>query len=128
MRGINICTFGGNVAADPELRTVAGRNGDNIDLIEFTMYADENTRKGAKSFTVKVTVWQTAPCFTAAGYIRKGTELTVTGALSVSPYITKTDNLPRAGAQLNAVQIVLGRSPRDEDQPQGSNSYEEVPF
>lgn len=115
MRGINLCQFGGNLAADPELRTIETRNKEKVDLIEFSMYVDESARKNSRSFIVKVTVWQNTQCFTAAGYLRKGSEVAVIGSLSSNPYIAKTDNSPRAGLQLNCIQLVLGRSPRDGD-------------
>lgn len=114
MRGINNCVLGGNAAADAQLRTVSGRDGNPIDLIEFTIYFNESTQKNSKSIPIKVTVWQNSPCWGAAPYVKKGSEVTVIGKLSANPYVSKTNGQPGAGLQLTATDIVLGRSPRDE--------------
>jgi len=112
MRGINTATFGGNLGATPERRTVTLKDGNTTELIEFNMYVDSSTRKDAPSFIVQVTCWAGSASFNAAGYLKKGSEVTVTGPLSFSPYIV--DGSPRSGVKLNCVTLCLGRSPRDE--------------
>lgn len=115
MRGINFCTFGGNLAADPERRTVAIAGGTTTELLEFSVYVNTSASRDSKSFVVKVTCWKNSPSFNAATYLHKGSEVTVMGAISESPYISTTDNTARSGIRLNCSQLVLGRSPRMEE-------------
>jgi len=128
-RGFNVCTLSGNVAADPEYKTITLKNNTQTYLRKFSMYVDRVPKRHDKDhFIVDVTVWENSAADRKMDYVSTGSLVIVTGSIDASPYISKADNTARAGLQLKAVDIFLDASPRNAEQPQDSNNYDEVPF
>ena len=114
-RGLNICTFGGNVAADPEIRQVERKNGSSTQVARMTLYINRiPIRKENDSFTVEVKVWEGTPAWRKLNYVKKGSLIIASGAIDVSPYVSKVDSQARAGLQLQALDIFLDSAPRND--------------
>jgi single-strand DNA-binding protein len=112
-RGLNLCTLAGNVAADPEIRSIERKSGGKVQLAKMTIYVDRiSSNKENNSFTVSVDVWEGSPAWRKLTHIKKGSLIIASGAIDASPYISKADSQPRAGLQLKANDIFLDSSPR----------------
>jgi single-stranded DNA-binding protein len=115
-RGLNLCTLSGNVAADPEIRSIERKSGGNVQLAEMTIYVDRiPSRKENDSFTVNVNVWEGSPAWRKLVHIKKGSLIIASGVIDASPYVSKTDSQARAGLKLKATDIFLDASPRTEE-------------
>jgi single-strand DNA-binding protein len=126
-RGLNVCTLAGNLAADPEIRTIPLRDGTSTQVADLTIYVDRiPSRKENDSFTVDITVWEGSAAWRKLGYIKKGSLIIASGAIDASPYVRKVDSQARAGLKLKATDIFLDSSPRvEESDPQTEASLEE---
>ena len=114
-RGLNLCTLAGNVAADPEVRQIQRKAGDNAQVAEITIYVDRiPNRKDNDSFTVDISVWEGSAAWRKLTHIKKGSLIIASGAIDASPYVSKGDSQARAGLQLKATDIFLDSSPRNE--------------
>jgi single-strand DNA-binding protein len=115
-RGLNLCTLAGNVAADPQVRSIERKTGGNTQVANLTIYVDRiPSRKESDSFTVELTVWEDSPAWRKLTHIKKGSLIIASGAIDASPYLSKADSQPRAGLQLKVNDIFLDSSPRAED-------------
>ncbi|MGB3199531.1 MAG: single-stranded DNA-binding protein [Nodosilinea sp.] len=115
-RGLNLCTLAGNVAADPEIRSIERKSGGHTQVAELTIYVDRiPSRKDNDSFTVNISVWEGSPAWRKLTHIKKGSLIIASGAIDASPYLSKADAQPRAGLQLKATDIFLDTSPRLEE-------------
>ena len=112
-RGLNLCTLSGNVAADPEIRSIERKAGGQVQLAEMTIYVDRiPSRKENDNFTVNINVWEGSPAWRKLVHIKKGSLIIASGTIDASPYISKTDSQARAGLQLKATDIFLDSSPK----------------
>lgn len=119
-RGLNICTLGGNVAADPEIRQIERKNGGSTQVAKMTLYVNRiPVRKENDSFTVEVNVWQGTPAWRKLDYVKKGSLIIASGSIDASPYISKADSQARAGLQLQAMDIFLDSGPRNDQNEDG---------
>lgn len=117
-RGLNLCTLAGNVAADPEVRSVERKAGGSLQVANLTIYVDRiPSRKENDSFTVDVSVWEGSAAWRKLTHIRKGSLIIASGTIDASPYVSKTDAQARAGLQLKATDIFLDSSPKPADAP-----------
>lgn len=115
-RGLNLCTLSGNVAADPEIRSIERKNGGQVQLAEMTIYVDRiPSRKDNDSFTVNINVWEDSPAWRKLVHIKKGSLIIASGAIDATPYISKADSQARAGLKLKATDIFLDSSPKSEE-------------
>lgn len=115
-RGLNLCTLAGNVAADPEIRTIERKSGGQVQLAEMKIYVDRIPNpKDNGSFLVDVNVWEGSPAWRKLTHIKKGSLIIASGAIDASPYVSKSDSQPRAGLQLKATDIFLDSSPKPEE-------------
>ena len=114
-RGLNLCTLSGNVAADPEIRSIKRKTGGQVQLAKMTIYVDRiPNRKEKDNFTVSVNVWEGSPAWRKLTHIKKGSLIIASGAIDASPYVSKTDSQARAGLELKATDIFLDSSPKSE--------------
>ena len=129
-RGFNVCTLAGNLAAAPEIRTVPLKDGSYTQVADLTIYVDRiPSRKENDSFTVDITVWEGSSAWRKLGYMKKGSLIIASGAIDASPYISRSDDQPRAGLKLKVTDIFLDSSPRS-DEPQAQKeppAKEETP-
>lgn len=115
-RGLNLCTLAGNVAADPQVRSIERKTGGSAQVAEMTIYIDRiPSRRENDSFTVDISIWEGSPAWRKLTHIKKGSLIIASGAIDASPYVSKTDSQVRAGLQLKATDIFLDSSPRSED-------------
>lgn len=115
-RGLNLCTLAGNVAADPQVRSIERKTGGHTQVANLTIYVDRiPSRKESDSFTVDITVWEDSAAWRKLTHIKKGSLIIASGIIDTSPYLSKVDAQPRAGLQLKANDIFLDSSPRAED-------------
>jgi single-stranded DNA-binding protein len=122
-RGLNLCTLAGNVAADPEVRSVDRKTGGSLQVANLTIYVDRiPSRKENDSFTVDVSVWEGSAAWRKLSHIRKGSLIIASGAIDASPYVSKTDAQARAGLKLQATDIFLDSSPKPADTPAASEA------
>jgi single-stranded DNA-binding protein len=116
-RGLNLCTLAGNVAADPQIRSIERRTGGNTQVANLTIYVDRISSKDSDSFTVDVSVWEGSAAWRKLTHIKKGSLIIASGAIDASPYVSKADSQARAGLQLKATDIFLDSSPKPEESP-----------
>lgn len=115
-RGLNVCTLSGNVAADPEIRSVERKTGGDVQVANMTIYVDRiPSRKENDSFRVEISVWEGSAAWRKLPYIRKGSLIIASGSIDASPYISTSDAQARAGLQLKATDIFLDSSPKPAD-------------
>lgn len=115
-RGLNVCTLSGNVAADPEIRSIERKAGGNVQVANMTIYVDRiPSRKENDSFMVDISVWEGSAAWRKLSYIRKGSLIIASGSIDASPYISNSDSQARAGLQLKATDIFLDSSPKTVD-------------
>ena len=130
-RGLNVCTLAGNVAADFEVRQVDLKSGGYTHVADIAIYVDRiPQRKENDSFIVQITVWEGSLAWRKLQYIKKGSLIIASGAIDASPYVSKSDDQPRAGLQLKATDIFLDSSPRtndDQEKPVEEPPVEENP-
>ena len=118
-RGFNSCTLSGNVAADPELRTIELKSGKTTQLAQINIYVDRlPKRHDNDNFIVEMTIWEGSTAWRKLQYIKKGSLIIASGAIDCSPYVAKTDNTPRAGLKLSVSDIFLDSTPRQQIQSQ----------
>jgi single-stranded DNA-binding protein len=115
-RGLNLCTLAGNIAADPEIRTVERRAGDSVQVAKMTMYVDRiPKREENDSFTVDISVWEGSAAWRKLSHIKKGSLIIASGSIDTLPYLSKKDSQPKAGLKLQATDIFLDSSPKTEE-------------
>lgn len=137
MAGYQYTVILGNVGRDPEMRYTQG----NVPVTSFSVAVTErwtdrqtNERK-EKTNWYRVTCWRNLAEI-ANNYIRKGTQILVTGTVSASAYIGP-DNQPRATLELTAQNFQLlgsradggnGQSNYDDFAPLADNNIDDIPF
>ncbi|MBD2428363.1 single-stranded DNA-binding protein [Phormidium sp. FACHB-1136] len=115
-RGLNVCTLAGNVAADPEVRSIERRTGGGAQVANMTIYVDRiPSRKENDSFMVEISVWEGSAAWRKLPHIRKGSLIIASGTIDADPYLSKSDAQPRAGLRLKATDIFLDSSPKTPD-------------
>ncbi|NJL46989.1 MAG: single-stranded DNA-binding protein [Leptolyngbyaceae cyanobacterium SM2_5_2] len=115
-RGLNLCTLAGNVAADPQIRSVEYKNGGQSQVANLTIYVDRIPRREENdSFTVDISVWEGSAAWRKLTHIKKGALIIASGSIDTLPYISKKDAQPKAGLKLQATDIFLDSSPKTEE-------------
>ena len=104
-RNLNVLTIAGNIAAEPEIKSVTTRSGKETQVAEVTIYAEQPTSD--ESFRIRLSIWESSSTWGVLPYLKTGSLITAIGPMGVSPYITSTDNSPRAGVQMEVDRIVL---------------------
>ncbi|MGB3514859.1 MAG: hypothetical protein WBA43_00280 [Elainellaceae cyanobacterium] len=103
----------GNLAADVDVKTVD--LGDRqTQVAEAAMYV-RHRRNRDESFRVDLSIWEGSPGWRVLDYLKKGSLISVYGAMEPSPYITSTSKEPRAGLQINPVDRIELISVKDDD-------------
>lgn len=124
--GLNKWIVSGNLAADAEIKTVDLKSGEKAKVAEATMYV-RKPRSRDDSFTVRLSIWQTSAAWRKLPYLTKGSLIICTGNVDPTPFISNSDNKPRAGLRMTVVDIDLDnvRNSEEEDE-QLNNGSEQI--
>jgi single-stranded DNA-binding protein len=125
--GLNKWIVSGNLAADAEIKTVELRNGEKAKVAKATLYV-QKPRDRKESFTVSLSIWEGSGAWRKLSYLKKGSLIICTGSVEPSPYISSSDNLPRAGLAMTVLDIDLDliRHPESpEENPEDNLASEE---
>ncbi|MFE4105097.1 single-stranded DNA-binding protein [Almyronema epifaneia] len=95
-RNFNVLTIAGNIAAEPEIKSVTTRSGKETQVAEVTIYAEQPTRD--ESFRIRLSIWEGSSTWSVLPYLKTDSLITAIGPMGFSPYITSTDNSPRGRA------------------------------
>lgn len=128
--GLNLCTFAGNLAADVQLKEIATQQKKKRQVLEATLYVLYRRSGGGsgnrESFTVRLSIWPDSPAWRTQSYLKKGSLVICSGSLEPRPYISSTDQQPKAGLQMTVFNIVLDRVRGLEDEERsGAESLEQ---
>ena len=121
--GLNKWIVSGHLAADAEIKTVDLKNGEKAKVAKATIYV-RKVRNRDESFTVSLSIWSGSTAWRRLPYLKKGSLIICTGNLEPNPYVSNSDNLPRAGLSMNVLDIDLDnvRLPDEEELPEGEVS------
>jgi single-strand DNA-binding protein len=124
MASLNVCSFTGRAGRDPEVRYLeSGSCVANLTL------AVDGWKRDAEPLWLPLTIWgKTAQV--AADYVRKGSQIAVSGQLENESWTDKATGEKRNKMVLNVKELTLLGSKRDAERGgYGSDSSdEEVPF
>jgi single-strand DNA-binding protein len=119
--GLNKWIVSGNLAADAEIKMVDLKSGEKAKVAEATIYV-RKPRSRDESFTVKLSIWESSAAWRKLPFLKKGSLIICTGNLEPNPYVSKTDNQPKAGLDMNVLDIDLDNVRNAEDEPDQSHS------
>ncbi|MCL6435068.1 MAG: single-stranded DNA-binding protein [Leptolyngbyaceae cyanobacterium HOT.MB2.61] len=104
--GLNKWIVSGNLAADAEIKTVDLKSGEKAKVAEATMYV-RKPRSKDESFTVRLSIWENSAAWRRLPYLKKGSLIICTGTVEPNPFISSSDNKPKAGLRMTVVDIDL---------------------
>lgn len=104
--GLNKWIVSGHLAADAEIRTVDLKSGEKAKVAKATIYVRKQ-RNRDESFTVSLSIWEGATAWRRLPFLKKGSLIICTGSVEPNPYVSNSDNLPRAGLSMNVLDIDL---------------------
>ncbi len=104
--GLNKWIVSGHLAADVQLKTVELRNGKAAQVASGTLYV-RKARKRDESFTVSLSIWDRSAAWRKLSYLKKGSLIICTGTVEPNPYISNSDQLPRAGLEMKVIDVDL---------------------
>jgi single-stranded DNA-binding protein len=104
--GLNKWIVSGNLAADVQIKTVELRSGGSADVATGTLYV-RGVRDRKESFTVSLSIWSKSAAWRKLPYLKKGSLVICTGSVEPDPYISNSDNCPRAGLRMTVLDVDL---------------------
>jgi single-stranded DNA-binding protein len=104
--GLNKWIVSGYLAADADIKTVDLKNGERAKVAKATIYV-RKVRNREESFTVSLSIWEGASAWRKLPFLKKGSLIICTGGVEPYPYLSNSDNLPRAGLSMNVLDIDL---------------------
>jgi hypothetical protein len=113
--GLNKWIVSGHLAADAEIKTVDLKSGEKAKVAKATIYV-RKPRSREDSFTVSLSIWEGSTAWRKLPFLKKGSLIICTGSVEPSPYISSSDNLPKAGLAMTVIDIDLDnvRTPEEE--------------
>ncbi len=121
--GLNKWIVSGNLAADAEIKTVELRNGEKAKVAKATLYV-RKTRNREESFTVSLSIWESSAAWRKLSFLKKGSLIICTGSVEPNPYVSNSDNKPRAGLEMSVLDVDLDiirgldeETPAESDRP-----------
>jgi len=120
--GLNKWIVSGHLAADAEIKVVDLKNGEKAKVAKATIYV-RKLKNREDSFTVSLNIWEGAPAWRKLPYLKKGSLIICTGGVEPNPYVSNSDNLPRAGLSMNVLDVDLDNIRTvDEDDAESSEA------
>ena len=115
--GLNKWIVSGHLAADAEIKTVDLKSGEKAKVAKATIYV-RKPRSRDDSFTVSLSIWEGSAAWRKLQFLKKGSLIICTGSLEPSPYVSSSDNLPKAGLAMTVIDIDLDnvRTPEEESE------------
>lgn len=114
--GLNKWIVSGYLAADAEIKTIDLKSGEKAKVAKATIYVRKQ-RNREESFTVSLSIWEGASAWRKLSFLKKGSLIICTGSIEPNPYISNSDNMPRAGLSMNVLDIDLDNiRSNDEDE------------
>lgn len=104
--GLNKWIVSGHLAADVEVKTIDLRSGEKAEVAKATIYVRKQ-RNREESFTVALSIWKSSAAWRKLSFLKKGSLIICTGSLEPNPYISGSDNKPKAGLEMTVVDIDL---------------------
>ena len=104
--GLNKWIVSGNLAADAEVKTVDLKSGGKANVAEATLYV-RGVRNREDSFTVSLSIWEKSVAWRKLAFLKKGSLIICTGSVEPNPFISKVDNSPKGGLQMNVLDVDL---------------------
>ena len=117
--GLNKWTVSGHLAADVVAKTVSLRNGQQREVANGTIYV-RRVKDRDESFTVRLSIWEGTPAWRALAFLKKGSLIICTGSVEPAAYVSKSDGSPRAGLNMNVLDIDLDNV-RDPEKEAGND-------
>jgi single-strand DNA-binding protein len=114
--GLNKWIVSGNLGADAEIKTIDLKNGEKAKVASATIYV-RKPRSKDESFTVRLSIWEGSAAWRKLPYLKKGSLIICTGSVDTSPYISGTDNAPRAGLEMSVLDIDLDNIRNGDEEP-----------
>ena len=124
MASLNVCSFTGRAGRDPEVRYL--ESGSVV--ANFTLAVD-GWKRDAEPLWLTLKIWgKTAQV--AADYVRKGSQVAVSGQLENESWTDKATGEKRSKVVINVKELTLLGSKKDSDDSGygGGPSDEDVPF
>jgi single-strand DNA-binding protein len=112
--GLNKWIVSGHLAADAEIKTVDLKSGEKAKVAKATIYVRKG-RARDESFTIALSIWESSSAWRKLAFLKKGSLIICTGSVEPSPYISNSDNSPKAGLAMNVVDIDLDNIRSAED-------------
>ncbi len=103
---LNKWIVSGNLAADAEIKTIALKTGEIVQVANATLYV-RKPRNREDSFTVSLSIWDKSLAWRTLPYLKKGSLIICTGNIEPNPYISSVGNVPKAGLQMTVLDIDL---------------------
>ncbi|MEA5463854.1 single-stranded DNA-binding protein [Leptothoe sp. PORK10 BA2] len=104
--GLNKWTVSGNLAADVTVKTVDLRSGRQSMVADATIYV-RGVKDRNESFTLRLSIWEGSAAWRTIPFLKKGSLIICTGSVEPRPYVSKTDNAPKAGLTMKVLDIDL---------------------
>lgn len=104
--GLNKWIVSGNLAADAQVKTVELRNGNQAQVASATLYV-RKARNRDESFTVSLSIWEKSSAWRKLPFLKKGSLIICTGSVEPNPYLSSNGNQPKAGLEMNVLDIDL---------------------
>jgi single-stranded DNA-binding protein len=126
--GLNKWIVSGHLAADAEIKTVDLKSGEKAKVAKATIYV-RKPRNREDTFTVALTIWEGSNAWRRLPYLKKGSLIICTGSLDANPYISNSDNSPKAGLAMTVLDIDLDnvRYPEEEEEEIAGDRVEATP-
>jgi len=93
------------------------KSGEKAKVAKATIYV-RKPRSREDSFTVSLSIWEGSAAWRKLQFLKKGSLIICTGSVEPSPYISSSDNLPKAGLAMTVIDIDLDnvRTPEEESE------------
>jgi single-strand DNA-binding protein len=122
--GLNKWIVSGHLAADAEIKTVDLKSGEKAKVAKATIYV-RKPRSKDDSFTVALTIWEGSTAWRRLPFLKKGSLIICTGTLEVNPYISSSDNMPKAGLAMTVLDVDLDNVRYPDEEEDGTGDREE---
>ena len=105
MKGLNSCTFIGNLGGDPEVRyTASGKAVANVSLAVNEKWTSQGEKQESTTW-IRLTMWDKLAEI-AGQYLSKGAPVYVQGALKIADYEDK-DGVKRLSVTLTVSNLIM---------------------
>lgn len=115
--GLNKWIVSGHLAADVQVKTIDLRDGEKAQVAEATLYV-RKLRNREDSFTVRLSIWEKSAAWRKLSFLKKGSLIICTGSVEPNPYLSNSDNMPRAGLQMTVLDIDLDNVKNGDEETQ----------